>query len=479
MTNVGQAGRLTSNDGVDRLPWAAIGLLTLLALALRIAAARGALWLDEAWSAQFAHEVRTPGAVFFAINHDNNHYLNTLWLQLVGWGAPPILARALSIACGTASVIVAGLIGARRGRTQAIILAALFAISPILLTYGAEARGYAPMLLALLIGIWLVDRDVAGRPLPGAARALGYAGAFGMLAHLAMLPGLLALAAWALAARLSRREKLPQAIGGSLRLMRGALLAAMGVVGVMVLAAHASPDGYRIGSYQAFSLEALHSGLETMIAASFGLGFLPGALLLAIAAIALPLVAWRLPVIRDRALFLALLLYALPGAALLLQLGNSGIPRYYLIVALGLLLLMGEVLAAGWTSGGARRVATVAAIALIAVGSAVQDSRIIANRRANPGGAITAMAARMPHGSEVMISSSRDSAVLAAAAASASYSLHIIPEGCPPTRFLFGEQDDAAAFPDHPIRCGHAYRKIMSARADGLSGVNWQLYERE
>ena len=93
--------------------WILLAAIAAFGLALRIWAGIGALWLDEAWSATFAHEVRTPLGVFFAINHDNNHHLNTLWLQFVGWGAPPLLARALSIACGTVTVIVAGLFVSR------------------------------------------------------------------------------------------------------------------------------------------------------------------------------------------------------------------------------------------------------------------------------------------------------------------------------------------------------------------------------
>ncbi|WP_157216653.1 hypothetical protein [Flavisphingomonas formosensis] len=456
-----------------------VGTLLLVALALRIAAARGGLWLDEAWSARFAHDARTPAAVFFSINHDNNHYLNTLWLQLVGWDSPPLLARALAIACGTASVAAAAWIGARRSPHQAIILALLFAISPIMLTYGAEARGYGPMLLALLIAIGVVDRDVSGRPLPGAGRMLGYAGLFGMLAHLAMLPGLLALTAWALVARLNQRLPLPAAIAGALRLMQGALAAAIGLLAVMILAARASPAGYRIGSYQPFYLPKLLDGLEQMIAFSFGLGFVPDTLLLVAAAIALPLALWRVPAIRDRAPFLILAIYALPLAALFLRLGNSGIPRYYLIVSVALLLLAGELLAAAWRAGGWRRTIAAAALAGFTLTSIALDARIIAGRRGDPDRAIAAMAARAPQGGSVLIDDSRDEAVLAAAAARLRYPLAVSQRECARPRFLFKEMDDVVPFPPRPIRCGTPYRRLASGHSIGLSGVNWQLYERE
>ena len=70
---------------VWRDPWilAALGI----ALALRLAMARGGLWLDEAWSVAMAHEAANPIAVITGIHHDNNHPLNSWWLQLVGLGA--------------------------------------------------------------------------------------------------------------------------------------------------------------------------------------------------------------------------------------------------------------------------------------------------------------------------------------------------------------------------------------------------------
>jgi hypothetical protein len=91
------------------------------------------------------------------INHDNNHHLNSVWLQLIGPEAPPLALRGLSILTSSATIGVAALIGFRRNRAAGIITATLFAISPIMLIYGSEARGYAPMLLALMIMIWRID----------------------------------------------------------------------------------------------------------------------------------------------------------------------------------------------------------------------------------------------------------------------------------------------------------------------------------
>jgi hypothetical protein len=60
----------------DRLGWwIAVGAIALAGLALRIVAAHGGLWTDEAWSVIYAAQARDAVGVFFRINHDNNHHL--------------------------------------------------------------------------------------------------------------------------------------------------------------------------------------------------------------------------------------------------------------------------------------------------------------------------------------------------------------------------------------------------------------------
>ena len=94
-------------QGRERLWWwAAVGGLALAGLALRIAAAHGGLWTDEAWSVIYAAQARDPIGVFLRINHDNNHHLYSLWLQAIGPAAAPLLARAPAIAAGTLCVVV-------------------------------------------------------------------------------------------------------------------------------------------------------------------------------------------------------------------------------------------------------------------------------------------------------------------------------------------------------------------------------------
>ncbi len=457
----------TASPFSDRLlPWLAIGLPTLFGLGLRIAAAQGDYWLDEAWSAVFAREAGTVGRVFFAINHDNNHFLNTLWLQSIGWGAPPMLGRALSIACGTAGIAVAGLIGARRGVGVAAVTAGVFAISPILVTYGSEARGYAPMLLALLTAIWIVDRQLFGAPVRHAPIWLGVAALLGMLAHVSMLFGVAALTGWA-AIEHGRRMTPGTATRATLVLMGRAVGAVIAVL--LLVAMGASPHGgLRMGSLTPFDAPAFADALAHMAAYTIGWPFRVGPSLLFL--LLLPLVARRTAALRDRTPFHLLAILGLPLLVLLVQPDNSAFPRYYLLSAVALLLLLPDLLPI-------RRRPLAIVLGAVALGCLLVDAQIIANRRADPGAAVDAMNERHPSGAGVMLEDARDSAVLESAAASRVYLLLTTPS-CAGARYLYVSNNGAFRLPPVALRCGAVFRPVASGDVHGLSGMAWQLYER-
>src|SRR3569833_4416771 len=98
----------------DRPSWAAVAAITLAGLLLRIVAARGGLWTDEAWSVIYAAQAKDAAGVFLRINHDNNHHLYSLWLQAIGPTAAPMLARLPAILAGTLCIPIAALLMGRR-----------------------------------------------------------------------------------------------------------------------------------------------------------------------------------------------------------------------------------------------------------------------------------------------------------------------------------------------------------------------------
>ena len=450
-----------------------MALLTAVGLALRLAAAQGALWLDEAWSATAAQEVGTPLGVFLQINHDNNHHLNTLWLQLVGLDAQPLAQRALSIACGMLAIPLAAGIGKRQSLAGGICAALLFAISPLLVTYGAEARGYAPMVLALLATMLLAAHwlDDPARRVPAIPLALAVL--LGMFSQLTMAFGLAALALWisfCLFRKLAPRDARRRAAAILLPILLPAVLA----VAIIFGAAEAAGTGMRLGNYETFRLGDLANGVGAMFLATFG-G--PLALLAGLVLIAPPdRPSARDAQSRDRLYFLLLL--AVPLGVALLQIANSGAPRYHLLTGVGALMLAAVHSGPRLLPGHGLRWPVTAALALVVVASLITDWRIIGNRRADPGVAFDAIAARAPAGADAAVDRERASAILRAVAASHRYPLRVVETPCPAARFLFVDRDGTQPFPNPVTRCGAGYHVIAEGHPTGLSGTHWKLYER-
>ena len=452
----------------SRWALAAIALVTAAGLALRIAASTGALWLDEAWSAVFARDSGTPLGVLLLINHDNNHHLNTMWMQLVGFDAPPLLQRALAIASGTLTIPVAAAIGWRRSPAAGAITAVLFAFSPALVCYGSEARGYAPMLLAFTTAILLVDRWLAAPEreprAPGLAIALG----LGLLAQATIVFGFAALLAWAAVER--RRLAGPATVAREmLRLFGPAMLTMAAIVGLMWWAAHSSRDGFAVGAIDPHRWDGWAAALSKLL--HYTLGLPP--LLAAAAIVALPFA----PASRLRALALWGVL-AFPLVLALLALPNSMMPRYYLVASVTLLLWLGERLADIAARGVRNRRAAGLALLAAVVPMLALDRVLIVNQRGDPGAAITAMANLAPGGTTVSVDRDRETAVLDAAAAVRHYPLTVQTELCPAAPFLLIDADARRAFPKDVRACHRDYRVVREGRAEGLSGLDWQLLRR-
>lgn len=464
--------RLTA---VPELPRATawILILTLIGAILRLAASNGSLWLDEAWSAVLADNVATPLGVFVQINHDNNHHLNSLWLQTVGLGAPPLVARSLSIAAGTLSVLVAGLIGARRGAAAGIVTAFLFAVSPVLVTLGSEARGYAPMTLMVLLAAWYIDRYLDGDGSANRPVTLAVCFFVGALFQLTMLFAACALVGWP-ALVLWRRHGWRSAALDTARLLGPAVAALIVAVAIVFAPAVIGGAEFRFGSYQGFTMLLFLRGVIDLLGYAVGAPvvsfFLPaGAVILTVLARSLG---------TPRLAFYWLALVAFPLTVAALHTMNAGHARYYLLAGLALLLLLGEALAVLIRASGWRRAVGAGALLLFASASMAANVELIRNRRGDPGKAIRVMAARSPEGARVIIERETGLALLKVAAASQGYALDIAAS-CPAARFVFADwfngETDAPPVID---RCGLRYRAIASADGTGMSAQNWMLYER-
>lgn len=447
--------------------WSAIAAISLLGLGLRVLAARGDLWLDEAWSATFAEEVVTPLGVIWQINHDNNHILNTLWLQWLGPEASPILQRALAIVTGSVAIPLAAVFCWRRSATAGLIAALFFAVSPILVTYGSEARGYAPMLAAALASLVIIDAWLERNAAPSRI-SLSILALLGALAQVLMIAPLLALTAWA-GITLWRRNGFRHALFSVIQSLGPALLCAALVISVMALAAYHAPNGFTIGAYTPFSRSAWLGGIGE--ATRWTLAFPRSAPFAA--AIGLITTSGLLWLRRHdpRAPFYGLLILALPLGYFALRVGNVAIARYYLPAAVCLLLIAADAL--GSTRGRLRWIA-ILVVLMFTIGAISLDARQIRDRRADPGAAIAAMRQVAPGGATMILPDKRMMPVFKLAARSAQYPLSVVGTRCTPAPFLLLDEGQPASL---RLCCG-AYRLIAERNKHGLSGTSWRLYRR-
>src|SRR6185436_17670860 len=76
------------------------------AAVLRLAAARGNLWLDEIWTLYLLGTIEAPLQIVTTLTHDNNHILNSCCAWWLRGGADAAL-RVPAVVAGTLGVAVA------------------------------------------------------------------------------------------------------------------------------------------------------------------------------------------------------------------------------------------------------------------------------------------------------------------------------------------------------------------------------------
>ena len=155
--------------------------IVLGAAAVRVPGLFSDFWLDEIWSLDNALAAASWTDIF-RIRFDNNHHLNSLYLWLIGDGAPLPVYRLPAFAAGIASVVAAWALAAREGRFPAIVTCVTFSLSYLLVYYSSEARGYALVVLFSLAG-WLVVQRHAERPSKGHTLVLAACAVLGVMAH--------------------------------------------------------------------------------------------------------------------------------------------------------------------------------------------------------------------------------------------------------------------------------------------------------
>lgn len=455
---------------------AALAALVAAGAALRIAGAGGDLWYDEIWSLDIA--ATGPAAILFGAPQDNNHVLNSLWLWLVGPAAPERLMRAASIAWGVATIPAAAAVArAAAGPAAGLAAAALFAVAYPFVLYGSEARGYAGLILALVVATGALAR-VAADPHDGRARWI-FAGAlaFGAFSHLTMAPAAMVLSGAALVAVHARWRDARRTGRTAARLASAGFLGLAAPLGALAWGALATRS-LRTGYLHPFDLEALGEGMGRMALATLGLpdsapplAGLALAVLIGAAAVALAPRGWRA--------FAGAALVGFPALAVLGRLPNPHIPRFHLAAAVVLTLVLAAAFGRLWTSGRQARAAALAVLTALLAGGLWQDTILLERHRGDYRGAVAAMAGAgvVRVGSNLPNEASRMTRYYAPRAGA----FRIAPEAewraDPPDCYLLIEDRTrpSAAGPAATV-ASRAYDRLASFETAPLSGYRWTVY---
>ncbi len=257
-----------SKRGAERRGLALVGwpLIALVAagLALRLFLSRAPLWNDEIWSILNLRSLDSPAGVLWGLSHDNNHFLNSLWL----WGVTPFTAdptalRLVSILAGAATIPVMARLGARHG--AGFVAAALTALSFFQIVYSVEARGYAVATLALVLTWSEIEAER-----PSRLRLALFSG-LGFFAHLAFGPALAGLAFAAFLENIRKaRGAASTAFAETFWLFWPSALACLPTLAFFV-AGYVNKGGFTIGAFTPFSYGHAIGGVASLGMMTFGL----------------------------------------------------------------------------------------------------------------------------------------------------------------------------------------------------------------
>ncbi|MCH7987747.1 MAG: glycosyltransferase family 39 protein [Planctomycetes bacterium] len=189
----------SNTDSTRRTVWTGVvcGVILVAAGIVRFYASLGDFWFDEIWSWYIARNVLTDWDILTSIHHDNNHHLNTWFMYLLGQNQHWTVYRIPSVMAGIGTVAVAGLIGNRHGKLEAVTAMLLTAGSYLQVHYSSEARGYSTMIFFALLSFYLLDKCLKGaRPETNVFFAI--IAVLGFLSHLQFVFCYAGLVSWSL-----------------------------------------------------------------------------------------------------------------------------------------------------------------------------------------------------------------------------------------------------------------------------------------
>lgn len=372
----------------------AIGAIALTGLCVRLYFSDGPLGNDEIWSLLNLRPISHFWRILWGVSHDNNHFLNSLWLYYAwSWSHDLTWLRLPSILAGALAIPLLARLGARHGPAAGVAAAVLTAFSFFQATYSMEARGYATATLALMAAYDALERAFDA-PTAGARWALAIASGLAFFSHLASGPILALFVLIAFAETFRRRRSLATAARATFALFWPVALA-MAPTLLFVLAGVRETGEFHIGNFVPFAashvvaavanMEMTTLGLDpaSQPQAIFALFGLPPLIIAAILVCALP----------ERRIAYFVLIFAPPAAALLLRLPNTHAPRYFFAASPFLLLLLAETIEVAWRAGAPGRALAALLLAASLLGDFAALARLSAGEAAPWTDALASVAA--------------------------------------------------------------------------------------
>jgi len=464
-----------------------LAALLVVAAALRLAAGRGELWLDEIWSLSFARELTAPWEVLTSIHHDNNHPLNTfslfLTVQIAGAHAASAAYRILPLLTGIATIPL--LFWTERNdpesgsHVRAWLAALLGGFSFLGIVYSSEARGYAPAAFFAVLAFSLVRRWQMDR----AAERVGFAAvcALGLLSHLTFLFVYAGLLAWT-AVRCLRHGRF--AWRSWMALHR---LPLVFVVGVYLIDARKLVYG---GGPPFRALEVLGRALSLAVGgpASGSLRYVAGLL-------ALSVILWGISDLvrqkRDEAAFFAGALLIAPASVLLFYNARFLDVRYFFVLLPFLWLLGARALTRISAQGILGPTAAASLVVASLIGGFVRLVPLLRDGRGHYAEAV-AMMVSLTHGTDVTVGSDsdfRNRLVLgyyAERLPPGKAFVYVASSAWTPERpewvltHSFDDLQSGVVIPSQLTGAnGKVYYCVQAFTYGGISGWNWYLYRRQ
>lgn len=481
---------MTGGESGDRVPagvrrWsAAVVAVAAAGAVLRLGAARGDLWLDEVWSIAAAGGVQSFREILTALHHDNNHYLVTAYLFVLGDGWDSLAYRLPAIAAGVGTVVLVALHPFRQDRLEALTSAVLLATSYILVHYSSEARGYAPTLFFALACYTAADRFLDTRR-GRWGLIFGLSATLGLLSHLTFVFVLAGLGTW-VGCEWFRGRRLE----ASSLAYAAVPLAVFGFLWFADVRWMQIADGPRW---------PVTNVLRELVRATFGLPRGPAEFL------AIPLLAvvghglFAMARDRDPRWVLAVVPFV---AALAVTLFSSRLkmiaPRYFLVSVPFFLMAMGHSLAVGFRAGRSGRAIYAATVLVFCGGGLASSAGLVRHGRGGYREAVRFIAYKTP-GDAATVGSDHDwrnglmlDYYIARELGAASERIVYLPtdrwsnfetpekkaDGAPLWYLVHDFREDPRPLQDLAGPDGQRYRLEEVFPYAGLSGWSWILYRR-